>query len=300
MRRLRLGCAFVVGLLGSASPGLAWGSPESEAREKARWIPGASIFSMGNPEKREARASSDALDDLSGKSTGFPWAVGGSAEIASPVVVDIPGRPRFYFHADVAYATEGEDVVLSQGDPGPTSIFGTVPVVQSIRGVGQAIRTEIKPLLLTGGIGTVWSFEAFDRTFRVRPSVEWMYQRQTVKAILGAGENEGVDPALCEPCRLLFIESETEKGYHSVGPGLELEMVAGRAGDFLLSFYASGRAYRILGPRKANAGGRGLWQRTDGLPTTRPSPTTDFRATFKRRTWHYRFGFGLRFSWLPQ
>ena len=87
----------------------------------------------------------------------------------------------------------------------------------------------------TGGVGTIWSFEAFDRTFRVRPSLEWMYQRQTIKGILSAGENEGTDAFFCEPCRLLFIANETEKGYHSLGPGLELEVDVGRAGDFLIA-----------------------------------------------------------------
>lgn len=299
--------ALLAGLLsiaGPAKPAEAEPLSEQQERQDARWIPGISVFSTGLPERRKAEASSDTLDDEDGDSTAFAWSVGGSAEIATPVLADIPGRPRLYMHGDVSVTFESDDTVLSDGDPGPPEVVGTIPTVPGITGVGQSVRAEIKPLLLTGGVGSIWSFEAFERTVRIRPSLEWMYQRQTIKSELGGGENEGTDPILCGPsCRGVFIKSQTEKGYHSLGPGLEIEVDAARAGDVLISFFALGRAYRILGDRKASVGGTGEWFILEQPPKEPPDPSTredtEFRATYEREPWHYRVGFGLRFSWLP-
>jgi hypothetical protein len=280
-------------------PAAAVGDAERLAKEDARWIPGGSLFSMGLPAKRSVEASSDTLGDQDGESTGFPWSVGLSADLLSPVIAKTPGRPRLYAHGDVSFAFDTEDPVQSFGDPGfpPVSTGGGSPPVEGIENVGSSIRVEAKPLVLSGGVGAVLSFEAFDRNFRVRPSLEWTYQRDTMKTVLGGGENE-VPGSVCGPCRTLFIEAETEKGYHSLGPGIELEADASRAGDFLVGFYGSFRAYRILGDRKAQLDSTGAWERTDGQPTLRPD--TVFRTSYERKPWHYRFGLGVRFMWSPE
>jgi hypothetical protein len=277
-------------------------SPRQIAAE-ARWIPSGSLFSMGAPQKGEARASSDASPNLDGDSVLFPWLVGGSLELASPVVADVPGRPRIFVHSDIAYAFATEDPVVTEGDPGaPPEVVGNPPSVEAIENVGSEVRVEPEPLVLSAGLGAVFQFERWDRTFRIRPSLEWMYSRDRMKSVLGGGEIETPanprSPNICGPCRTVFIEAQTEKGFHSLGPGLEVETDAGRLGDFLVSVYASGRAYRILGDRKAELTASGAWETSNGEPTTRPD--TVFRTSYRREPWHYRFGFGLRVSWLPE
>jgi hypothetical protein len=301
-----MGWVLATALLWAAGPAVGADRSERQEREDARWVPAASFFSMGMPQRRRARAEPEGLEDdvlkrQSGESTGFPWTVGGAAEIATPAFSDLPGRPRLFAHADVSYGIDTRDPVLNSGNAGDTPelvLIGPIPTTLGVENVGQTVRAEAKPLILSGGIGTIFSFEAWERNFHIRPSIEWMYQRDTINTYLGAAESEGPDPTLCEPtCRYLFIDAQTEKGFHSVGPGIEAEIDAARTGDFLISFYGGFRAYRIVGDRKADLNTLGAWQTFDGSPTARED--TEFRTRYERKPWHYRFGFGFRFSWLP-
>ncbi len=158
------------------------------------------------------------------------------------------------------------------------------------------------PVVLSGGIGSVIYFEAFEREFRLRPTLEWMYSRDTMKTVLGGGEIEGAGPNTndCAPCRTLFIKTQTEKGYHSLGPGIELEADVGRAGDFLVGFYGTFRAYYLVGDRKPNLRSTGSWTRTDnGQPSTTRADTT-FVTRYEREPRHYHFGTGLPVLWSPE
>ncbi len=274
-----------------------------------RWIPSASFFSMGHADKRTAVMSADTrlkpedpLLDRDGQSLGLPWSFGGTLDLASPVVLDVPGRPRLFAHADVGYTYDVEDPVVTRYDPGgQPNLPANQTSVLTIANVGASVRVEGKPLVFSGGFGTVFAFDAFDRGFRLRPTLEWMYRRDTMKNQLGAGETESTTPGEteCAPaCRTLFAESQTEKGFHSLGPGIELEADAGRAGEFLVGFYGSFRAYYLVGDRKANLRTTRSWERTDGQPTTRAD--TAFITQYEREPWHYRFGFGVRVLWSPE
>ena len=303
MRRLVAALLLLfVGFQLSAIPAVATEATDEASRLKQRserWVPAGSIFTMGMPDKRVAQASSDTMPDQEGDSTGFPWSLGLSGEIATPVIADLPGRPRLYAHGDVSWAFDTEEPVVSSGDPGapPFSPSSANPVVETIENVGSAVRIEAKPLVLSGGVGAVFSFEAFERDFRLRPSIEWIYRRDTINTVLGSGENE-VAGNLCGPCRTLFIQAQTEKGFHSLGPGIELEVDAARTGDFLIGFFGAFRAYRVLGDRKADLVSTGAWERTDGQPTARAD--TVFRTRYEREPWSYRFGLGIRFLWSPE
>ena len=274
-----------------------------QARVDARWIPSASLFTTGHVQQRMARMDSDTSPDIDGDSLAFLWSFGGTADIASPVVLDLAGRPRLFAHADVGFNYGVEDPVVTEGDPGtpPVLVLGS-NALGGILHRGSSVRAEGKPLVLSGGVGTVFAFEAFERGFRVRPTLEWMYSRDTIKNTLGGGEVEvaGGGPTACNPCRTLFIKTQTEKGFHSVGPGIELEADVGRAGEFLVGFYGSFRAYYLVGDRKANMRSTGSWTRTDnGQPSTVRADTT-FVTRYEREPWHYRFGAGIRVLWSPE
>lgn len=308
MSRTRTIGVFVVvlGMQLLAVTSLADDPSDARRDDLERWVPGFSFFSMGLVGERSATTSNEVLGMQQGDSVGFPWSVGGSLELASPVVADLPGRPRLYIHGDAAYAFDIEDPVVSTGDPGEPPDFlssnDANQVVQAIENVGSAARVEAEPLVLSGGVGAVFEFERWERTFRIRPSLEWIYRRDSLKTVLGLAEVVSSDdpdnPSKCDPCRTLFLEAQTEKGYHSLGPGLEIEAEAGRFRDFLLSVYASGRAYRILGDRTAEIAPAGKWVRDDGLPTSRADTVN--RVRYEREPWHYRFGVGLRFLWWPE
>lgn len=239
--------------------------------------------------------------DANGQSLGLPWSVGGTLDIASPVIFDMRGRPRLFAHADVGYTYDLDDPVVSKGDPGAPPAIADVPIptATSIENAGASVRAEAVPLVLSGGIGTVFSFEAFDRGFRVRPTLEWMYRRDTMKTTFGTGVTDALTGQRCVPsCSTVYTKSQTEKGFHSVGPGIEVEADVGRFGEFVVGWYSSFRALYIVGDRKANLKDTASWKRSDGLPSTRPDAV--FATEYEREPWHYRFGMGIRILWSPE
>jgi len=279
--------------------------PAERATLEGAWQPGLSLFFGGLPDRREAKAFSDTSGFQDGEGLGLPWTVGGSLEVASPVVLDGPVPTRLFVHAGAGGVFDSDDPVTSTGDPGsPPFESSTLPAPESIENVGAAVRAQAKPWQLSGGVGAAFEFEAFDRTVYLRPSLEWMYRRDTIRAILGGGENEDPNPPppnfLCNPCRTLFIDAQREKGYHSLGAGLAAELDGARSEDFELRFFASLAAFHILGDRTADLSPTGTWVRSDGQPTTRVPPETVFVTEYKREAWHYRFGVGVRLVWHPR
>jgi hypothetical protein len=289
----------------SAQPATDLTEDQSPARNEGtaldrQWIPSLSLSFAGLPENRSAQANSDTSGFQDGESVGFPWTVGGDLELASPVIYAHSLKPRITLHAGVGGVFDSEDPVTSLGEPGSPPLespFQSVP--EAIENIGSAVRVQAKNWIVNGGVGLVLELEALDRRIYLRPSLEWTYRKDEVRAILGGGEAESLTPAgLCDPCRTLFIKSETEKGYHSLGGGLEAEVDGTRVGDFELRFYLSGRFYRVLGDRKTSLSPSGSWERSDGLPTSRPD--TVFDIEYERDPWHYRFGAGIRLLWMPE
>ncbi len=268
------------------------------------WQPGLSLQLSGLPERREATATSDTSGFQDGEQLAFPFAVGGSLELASPVVVRGALPIRLFVHAGGAAVIDPEGPVTSNGDPGGPPFQSPVqPAPESIENVGATVRAQAKPWLLSGGVGAIFEIEAFDRTLYLRPSVEWMYRRDTVRTILGGGENEDPNPAppgfLCNPCRTLFLDTQREKGYHSAGLGLAAEVDGPKRDDFEVRFFANLTVFHILGDRGADLSSSATWIRTDAQPTTRVPAETTFDTTYDREPWHYRFGVGARLVWHP-
>lgn len=274
--------------------------PERRLPESERWIPSISLSFAGLPENRSASANSDTSGFQDGESVGFPWTVGGDLGVASPVLFSHRWKPRLTIHAGAGGVFDSEDPVTTQGEPGAPpleAVFQSVP--EAIENIGAAVRVQSRNWIVNGGVGVLLELDAFDRKVYLRPSLEWTYRRDEIRGILGGGEAESLtDTGLCDPCRTLYITAETEKGYHSLGAGLEAEVDGTRIGDFELRFFLSGRFYHVLGDRKTALSPSGSWERSDGLPTARPDTVFDIR--YEREPWHYRFGAGLRLLWMPE
>jgi hypothetical protein len=275
-------------------------SADEDSPEDNRWIPSLSIYTAGLPEDRKASADSEVSGFQDGESVGFPWSVGGEVAIASPVLGSSKLKPRIFVHGGAGYVRDSKDPVSSVDDPGdPPFVPPFQPDPESVENQGSVVKAEAKPFVLTGGIGTILEVAAFDRTFYLRPTLEWMYRRDTIQGILGAAEGENLDiNGNCDPCRILYINAQTEKGYHSLGAGLEAGIDGGRMGDFEVRFFASGRVYHILGDRKTAISPAGEWMTTDGSPTSRPD--TVYNIRYEREPVHYRVGIGMRFLWQPE
>jgi len=289
---------FLVSLVCSA-----YGLPafaESEA-DRERWIPGLSIYTVGLAEERGATATNDLTGFQDGETTGFSWSIGAEGELASPVLFNDEWNTRLVVHGGGGYVLDADDPITTTGDPGSfPAVSPFQPDADSIENQGTAVRAQAKPWVLTGGVGAQVEVPIFGRTVYFKPSLEWMYRKDTIQGILGAGELETPDVnGNCGPCRLLFINAEREKGYHSMGFGLDASVDGGRSGPLRVRAYASARFYYILGDRKSDLVETGTWFVESGGASSRSPNTTTLTARYEREPIHYRIGVGLRFEWAP-
>jgi hypothetical protein len=138
-----------------------------------------------------------------------------------------------------------------------------------------------------------------------------MFQRDEILLKFADVEATGPNPDFpCNPCRVTSARAQTTKGFHSLGPGLEVEVDAGRFGDFTMSFFTQFRALRILGSRKARLQATGSWytretERVNGetvIISIDPDPSradSVVNATYKRDAWGYFGQAGFRIFWNP-
>jgi hypothetical protein len=273
---------------------------DAEAQDDSRWAPALSAFSGLQIQDRTARIESVERGVVEGASTAVFGFVGLSAELATPALPTAAGRPRLFIHADASFSFDSQEAVANEGSPGPLEEKGPPsnpsqpPPVSAVTGQGSAVKVEAQPLVISAGAGFAFALEAWQRAFRIKPSVEWLWQEDRVTGQVGVAESiadPGNPQGQC-PCRKVLVESSRSHDFHGIGPGLEIEMDAARAGPWMLSLYASGQAHHILGDRTVELTGTGRFD--DG------SRDVSFASSYEREPWRFRAGIGLRFRWVPE
>jgi hypothetical protein len=292
---------------------------EPEAKDETqRWVPALAVFSGVLVQGADAAVANSALtgsDPLEGVRpcldpdqlllTGAcvtaedddlmvgPF-VGATAELMTPGLGMVPGRPRFFLHGDVAGYFGPERDVAREGAP-DEMVDPEEPLFAEVAIPGQGSKTsvEVKPLVLSAGAGIAFTLEAWDRRLRIKPSFEYLQEKVEVTGVvnravrLDPGSNLPPVPATF---RFIVIEGGDEKTYHGIGPGLEVEVDAARAGPFMLTLFVSGQAYKMLGDLEVAFTG----SFTDEIGTETAA------WVFEKDPWSYRGGLGLRFRWLPE
>jgi hypothetical protein len=303
---LTLAIGFVVFLAPLAALGQSGGdnSPRSFAtwapeEADSRWIPGLSALGAVLFQDSKASVSSLERGSSSSESRVVFGNVGASAELLSPALGALPGRPRLFVRGGLSFSFDAQEAIVNDGAPGMPRIVPPVtnpnadPPVASATGQGSATKVETQPLVLSAGAGLAFSIKVSERRLWIKPSLEWQWLEDEVVAVLGAAEStDVVNRADQCPCRTLFISASEKKGFHAIGPGLELELEAGRMGPFLLSIFGSGRALNLLGQTGVDVRATGTW--SDG------DRDAQVRSRYDRAAWIYRMDFGLRFRWLPE
>jgi len=282
---------------------------ERQVEESPNWQPAFSFFSGLQASSGEAAALGPRSDPpgtpLSGDGDFIIGYVGLDFEVSSPQLGS-RGAPRIFGHFGPAISFDSPDNVAGEGAPGGSmqvvNGLGVIfydTTVDVLPGQGTTVSVESEPLILAGGLGLSFDFKLLGRKMRVKPSAEWTWQKMTVSARLGYAEpnlpppSSGCDAMATPPgCPTLQTETSHSKGMHFVGPGLEVEVDAGRAGPLMMSLYASGRAYRVVSDREVNSS-------TSQLLSDGRGPV-DLSATFKIDPWLYRAAVGLRFRWMPE
>jgi hypothetical protein len=240
--------------------------------------------------------------------------VGGSAEIMTPGLQSVPGRPRFFLHGDVAGYFGPDRVVAKSGDPDPDAIvLPTAPksFAEFVKGQGISTQVEVDPVLWSAGAGVAFTFDAWGRRFRVRPSFEWFREEVEVSGVVSnvyqtdSGRNYTAQPdphpdnsgtiyfddlpRIDPEFFVVAMEGSEEKAYHGIGPGLELEMDAARAGPVMLTLFVSGKAYKMLGDLEVEF----------SEETADEWGTHTAAWSFEKNPWSYQGNVGVRFRWLP-
>jgi len=271
-----------------------------EANE--RWVPGLSMFGLGMIQGRNGSVDSVERGLHTGSTRAVFAILGLSAELSTPVLSFAPAEPRLFIHADAALSFDSSEAVVNEGDPSEVEIqsvsSSTVTPLEGTTGRGSATRIEAQSPIVSAGIGLAFELTVWDRSVRIKPSVEWMWQQDEIRQLFGEAESNGPKPLLCSPsCRTLSIAATRTRGFHSLGPGLEIEVESARIGDTILTFYASGRAYHLLGSRGFDLETTASFENDLSNPPRGPATV---RSTFERDPWHYAIGVGLRFLWRPE
>jgi hypothetical protein len=233
--------------------------------------------------------------------------VGFSTELMTPGLQQAPGRPRLFFHGDASLAFSltrsfGREGVPEGVEFPSSDLFPEVEV----KGVGSITEAELKTLLISGGAGVAFTLDVWERRLRIKPSFEYLREEIEVtgRVIRAFRQDTGrsVGGVLIPGVYLPPIELESNDTLTSygIGPGLELEMDAARAGPFMLSLFVSGQAYRMLGDRDVEIDDTQTVAVPDENPATPASQDVSAQWSFHPHAWSYRGGLGVRFRWAPE
>ena len=140
---------------------------------------------------------------------------------------------------------------------------------------------------MTAGAGIAFTFEAFERTIRVKPSVEYIREELTVTGLVNRAVRLESPGTSIDSYRLIELSDSQTKVYQGVGPGIEFETDAGQAGPFMLSVYLAGQGYSFLGDLDVHL-----------VDTNEYGEFAEWDFTKQRWGWAARVG--LRFRWLPE
>ena len=257
--------------------------------------------------------------------------VGGEIEVSTPRLSERAWSPRLFgrFGAEADFSVG--KFVAREGSPGKMqdpmqSFFNPV----GISGQGSTTFVKVEPLVISAGFGVAFTFEAFDRRFRIKPSVEYRREETRVDGRVSVAQatNPGQpgspgNPGSMPPAppvpdveasfRFLEFAGTQSKWFNGIGPGLELEMDAARAGPLMLTLYLSGQGYRWLGDRTIRFDSGEPRVSYTGPAVGLPNPPfaggvnpdeidNNERAvwTYERHTWGFRGAVGIRFRWQPK
>jgi hypothetical protein len=188
----------------------------------------------------------------------------------------------FGFKRTIAGEGKPEEMIFP-----PSLPPGTVdPGEEVITGQGSRTFAEMETLLVTAGAGVTFTVRLWDRTVRIKPSVEYMREELEITGLVHRAVQINSPSDGIEDFRLIELSDSESKVYNGIGPGIEFEADAARAGDFLLSVYLSGQSYYFLGDL--------------GVVL---SDTNEYGETavwtFEKNPWGWGARVGLRFRWVP-
>jgi hypothetical protein len=247
------------------------------------------------------------------------WAV--SPYVGANVQLMSPGFSRHY---PVRFFVSGEIVanfatsrnIASEGDPSGVTFpelktaLDQFPA-KAFLGAGSRTTSQLQTLSWGADLGLVFPVRFQGRELRIKPSAGWVRFGMDIDGLVLAAVKDDllpgtpveIVPGFFIPCSLTLcygsnarevtLAAEDSLMLNAIGPGLELELDAGRFGSIGASLYLGAHVYRVLGDRSVNLSADSVAV-PDGM-----SPdiyVADWK--FKMDPWLYRASVGIRFHWL--
>ncbi|MAG33344.1 MAG: hypothetical protein CL908_20910 [Deltaproteobacteria bacterium] len=262
---------------------------EADESNAGTWIPSFAVNTGLRALEYDEASVTSARGTFDSEGVRVFGYLGANVQLMTPVLIDRYGKPRLFVRVGAATSFDQEERVLNEFAPGQIVIVDPEGAIQGIQGQGSGTGVKTEPPTVTAGIGLDFAFEVFERRIHVKPSLDWIWEEERVKTVLGIAEDLGGNPTLC-PCRTAFAHGTNTEPFHGLGPGIELELESGRLGPFMTGIYLHGQAYHVF-DRKVSVRADAVWDDLSG--------TVSVQSGYERRPWDYRVGVGMRFHWLP-
>lgn len=302
---VRLSLAWSCAVLAVVS--LATMSSADEPSEEPDWIPSISIeLGSGNIGTESSYmhslgASAPEVQESVQESNGFSSLLFGfRTELLGPVLTRKFGEPRFFGRVGIGVVPswEDEDTVVADGRPGTliAGRRGLQPIdIADIRGQGMEVVEKLEGPNANASFGLAFSTplpQMTESKLRIRPSLEYSFEKITAESFFAAATDLGVgppapqcpvdfEPDATPPFSCHTGRDRTRQTEHRLGPGLELELVF-PAGDIGVSIF--------VGTRFLFGLSNGEYQLADPAGLT--------MSSVRRDRLLIRTAGGLRFSWL--
>jgi hypothetical protein len=214
--------------------------------------------------------------------------IGIQLELMSPEL-HLPGRPRFFFGAEIAPTFGNERDIASTGNPARTVGSPRPDSPNSVFSEDFAL-----------GQGAVVTMKRDELTFGAsagfRPSFNWIRFDVELDGLVSDADCAArcnTTPAGPGFLRETQFHTSTDETFDGIGPGLHIEMEAARMGPIRTTVFGGARIYRILGDKDIGIRA-GPITISDQLGTDQSAARFDFDVD----DWLYRFGIGVRIQWM--
>lgn len=249
---------------------------------------------------------------VDGEDTDATPYVGISLELMSPEL-PIPGRPRVFGAGEVLGRFGVSRKVALEGDPGeirsplPPGAEQNQPYTEeNALGQGSEAVVEAGDVAYAAQLGLAFPVEILDRDLLIKPSIAWINFDFDLEGLVSNADCQdfGFGNNVQNRCntstvggpgflRATTLAGKETENFHGIGPGIDVEIEVARKGPFVVTAYAGGRFYRVIGDR-------------DVTITAGPEAVSDVlgddelaaRFEYEVDEWVHRVGVGFRLVWL--
>jgi len=281
------------------------------------WVPTATFALSVHDEQMDLVAENPVAFSINSEESRTLVAIRFGGELMSPVVDEIPLSPRFFVSGGVLWSPPGNSLYEIREETTETNDYRDTNLDEALRVFDRQLATnpdaaaDAEPLDFEGqgnrvwgrqrhnawyaSFGTVFAIPRSGYAFRIRPSVEYtgeVFDNEGEFALVV--DNSGpADAAEFYVSRIALSKRQT---YHSLGPGLELEMMNQLDSGVTLSFFLQTRFMWILNDPGIKLRGPATFadDAISGPADITTVDLSDLEFTVDRNRFNFRGGMGIR------